>query len=196
MSAALAILLAFSSAPAEGAVSYAVSGEFGLRDYSQTALGFSQSTLAVDEAAGNVLVADKASPGAKVYDPDAGTAPLFTFGAADRPAPDDIAVDQSDGSVYVSEFSRTEFQEVGAVLAVGGTYRLELEGEKTAPIPYDAGEEVVLAALEGLTSIGPGDVDIVFFSPGGVMDLAFKGALAFTNVDQVEVDASGLQDDG
>ena len=93
-----------------------------------------------------------------------------------------------------------EAQRVRVTNALGATYKLRFESEETAPIAAGAparkseGAGSVEAALEGLSAIGAGDVSVL---PGGAQTyssrtylVAFQGALAATDVPQVEAISS------
>jgi len=92
--------------------------------------------------------------------------------------------------------STNELQEV-TVTATGGSFRLRFlvpapdqSSEDTADIPYNASAAQVQAALEGLSSIGSGDIEVSSPNPGGEPGVSggpytveFKGArFADTNV--------------
>jgi hypothetical protein len=103
---------------------------------------------------------------------------------------------------YVSDAdydARDEVQEL-TVRASGGTYQLNLGGVPTAPIAYNASAATVQSALEALSSVGAGNVS-VSGGPGDALGdtpyaIAFQGALADTDVEQLFADPSGLLPSG
>jgi hypothetical protein len=74
-----------------------------------------------------------------------------------------------------------------AIAAQGGTYELHLDGQATAPLPFDASAATVEASLEGLSSIGAGNVEVTGGSSGSgeVFRIVFGGNLAHTDVSQI-----------
>ena len=71
----------------------------------------------------------------------------------------------------------------------GGTFTLTYAGQTTAAIPYNATAAAVLAALEALSNIAPGDVTVTG-AAGGPYTITFTGTLAGTNVTQITATAS------
>ncbi|MDX6634897.1 MAG: hypothetical protein QOF06_1100 [Solirubrobacterales bacterium] len=95
--------------------------------------------------------------------------------------------------------ARSEVQEL-TVRATGGTYQLYLGGIPTDPIAYNASAAAVDSALEGLSSVGAGNVS-VSGGPGDALGdtpytIAFQGTLADTDVEQIFADPTGLQEAG
>ncbi len=93
------------------------------------------------------------------------------------------------------ELGRDEVKTIRPTNAVGGTWRLRLgnDGPWSAELDHDATATEVLAALEGLATIGKDNVVVT----GGPVDradlvLAFTGALGAKDVDRLHVDASKL----
>jgi hypothetical protein len=82
------------------------------------------------------------------------------------------------------------------VKADGGTFTLAFQGETTPPLVYNASAAAVQAALEGLPTIGAGNVEVGDGpgSPSGSnpYSLAFTGALDGTAVTEIGADASEL----
>jgi hypothetical protein len=87
-----------------------------------------------------------------------------------------------------------ELQETTLSGATGGSFKLKFEGQETAPIPYGASAAEVQAALEALPAIGVGNVGVGVRSSG--YGIEFKGALAATDVPQLEADGSALTPGG
>jgi hypothetical protein len=114
----------------------------------------------------------------------------------------DPAFETSCRFEYVSdaEFgARDETQEL-SVRAGGGTFVLYYGGQPTEPIAYNASAGTVEAALEALPNIAPGDV-AVSGGPGDASGtapyaIAFGGALAGQDVEQIFADGSGLTPTG
>jgi sugar lactone lactonase YvrE len=110
-----------------------------------------------------------------------------------------IAADPSDDSLYVAEGNRVmmyssegtpgvnELQRVDAG-ETGGSYTLSFEGQETGSLPREATHAEIQSALEGLSTIGPGNVSVTQ-APGAERPenhlVTFKGALAGTDVGQV-----------
>jgi hypothetical protein len=74
--------------------------------------------------------------------------------------------------------------------ATGGTFTLTFTGQTTGALAYDISNVALLAALEGLSNIAPGDVAIT----GGPGDwvVEFKGAYAGVNVAQMTANVASL----
>ena len=77
--------------------------------------------------------------------------------------------------------------------ATGGTFTLTFDGQTTAPIAFNATAAQVQAALEALSTIGPGNLT----ATGGDVDTArvditFVGTFAGVDVQQLTADASAL----
>ncbi len=75
------------------------------------------------------------------------------------------------------------------VQATAGTFVLAFKGQKTPPLPFNAGGVGVQQALEGLVSIGPSNVEVDTL--GGEYRVRFIGSLA-GNEDLLAVDGAGL----
>lgn len=73
----------------------------------------------------------------------------------------------------------------------GGTYRLGFRGDTTAAIAHNANAAAIVAALEGLDTVGPGDVGVSGTDPGP-FTITFQGGLAGGNVPQLTLDANNL----
>lgn len=65
--------------------------------------------------------------------------------------------------------------------SAGEVFRLNFEGAQTADIAFDAAASVVQTALEGLSTIGAGNV-VVTGAAGGPYTVAFQGTLAGQDV--------------
>ena len=105
--------------------------------------------------------------------------------------PNGIAIDESNGDVYVADMGVDEQQTVSIEGGpTGGSFTLEFEGQQTAPLTV-SGEEPyggqVQAALEQLSTVGNENVSVS--KTGEVAEretvtytVTFKGALASKNV--------------
>lgn len=72
----------------------------------------------------------------------------------------------------------------------GGTFKVTFGGQTTGALQWQVTHANLQTALEGLSSIGTGNVAVTGSKP--VFTLAFQGALARTNVAQVTTDSSLL----
>ncbi len=93
----------------------------------------------------------------------------------------------------------SEQQSVGWTVSFGtvsGTYTLSLSGQTTSPLAWDASAATVQAALEGLSTIGTGNVLVSITSPGGssnrTISLTFRGAKLGVDMAQTTINTSGL----
>ena len=78
-----------------------------------------------------------------------------------------------------------ERQQISLRGTASGTYKLVFEGDETASLAPGAPPGSVEAALEALPAIGAGNVS-VSGAPGGPYTVSFEGALAATDVPQIE----------
>jgi hypothetical protein len=178
--------LLFGAAAAQAVTTYANAGEFG-----RGAL-LHPKKIAVDEATGNVLVADAGSNRVQVYSAGGPSAALVTsFGEGELANANSIAVDQSNGDVYVTSAEENEIQTLEIAHATGGTFTLGFGGQSTAPLPYNANSQTIEAALEGLSTFGAGNV--LIREEGSFDQLAFQGELGGRNLEQLSIDDSGLE---
>lgn len=75
----------------------------------------------------------------------------------------------------------------------GGTFTLTFDGQTTGTIAYNASNATVLAALEALSNVAPGDVTMGGGSlPGSAVTVTFGGAYANTNVSQLTINGASL----
>lgn len=84
-----------------------------------------------------------------------------------------------------------EVQTITLTDATGGTFTLSFGGQTTGNIPYDAYASEVEEALEGLSTIGEGGVD-VSGSAGGPYAVTFMGALGNQDVALITCDGALL----
>ena len=82
--------------------------------------------------------------------------------------------------------------QVVTVTATGGTFTLTYSGQQTGPLPFDLSADVLRGALEALSRIGAGNVD-VSGPTGGPFELRFGGALEGRNIEVVEPDDEALE---
>lgn len=79
----------------------------------------------------------------------------------------------------------------------GGTFTITYDGQTTAALDFDATNAEVLAALEALSNLAPGDIHLeggpVNTSP---LRIIFEGTLKGTNVTQITVDSGSLTGGG
>lgn len=85
-----------------------------------------------------------------------------------------------------------EVQTVGLGAASAGTITITFDGQTTTALAFNASNAAVLAALESLSNINPGDITVTGGPLPGVITLTFTGALAGTNVPEVTVTPTGL----
>jgi hypothetical protein len=119
-----------------------------------------------------------------------------------------IALDSYDDRLYVAKGTKidsynpdgtlgvTEVQRVLPFEAEGGTYKLSFEGVETSPIPYQASHAEVQAALEGLSTVGPGNVSVtegLSIWEGRDHIITFASGLAHTDVKPIGCDTTGLK---
>jgi RHS repeat-associated protein len=107
------------------------------------------------------------------------------------PAPNvAIATTTQGGSV-------NEVQRVGYTngMIFGGTFTITHDGQTTSPIAHNATAATVKSALEGLSSVGSGNVDVVQTQSGTFTyewRITFQGSKAGTNVVQSTIDTTGI----
>lgn len=85
-----------------------------------------------------------------------------------------------------NEIQRIEFQ--GTV--TGGTFKLTFDGETTEDIDYDATSGEVRTALEALSNINSGDVDVEAYE--GLYVVQFTGQYAGQDVPLISVESNSL----
>jgi hypothetical protein len=99
------------------------------------------------------------------------------------------------GGLGVAGHKVNEIERI-AVNASGGTFTISHGGDETGHLPFNASHEEVQNALEGLASIGPGNV-IVIGGPGGEgggtpYTVIFVGSLGEKAITPLTTDHSGL----
>jgi hypothetical protein len=81
--------------------------------------------------------------------------------------------------------------QVVAIAATGGTFTLTYSGQQTDALAFDVSAAGMRAALESLSRIGTGNVEVA--GPGGgPFELRFGGELVGRNVEVVEPDDEQL----
>ncbi len=106
----------------------------------------------------------------------------------------------ADGNVWARETAfRQEKQKLKITAGaedLGGTYILEFNGDKTAPIAWNASASEVEAALGAIPSIGGvANVKVITgFTGGGLVErsIEFEGKFARTDVPPITCDVAGL----
>lgn len=110
--------------------------------------------------------------------------------------------DASDAQIKIDGFPFSTTNEVQTLAIVGGvpaagTFRLNLNGQTTAPIAYNASAADVQAALLGLSGIEEGDIVCTGSDlPAGPIAIAFGGRLAGMDISQITVSDDGSLDAG
>ena len=116
-----------------------------------------------------------------------------------------IAVDPNDDRLYVAEGARLsiynadgsfggldETDLVNPFQATGGSYTLSFEDQETGPIAWDASDAQVRAALEGLSTIGAGNVEVSAGSDAHEHIVSFTDELAYTDLPSLEGNGENL----
>ncbi len=92
-----------------------------------------------------------------------------------------------------NEIQRFAFGTIASpVAAEDGTFTLTYSAQTTSAIAFNDNDAAITAALEALSNIGVGDVDVSTAS--GVTTIEFQGSLANTNVAQITASSSLKQD--
>lgn len=94
------------------------------------------------------------------------------------------------GTNIVADGKSNETQSVTVTGSpTGGTFTLTYAGQTTSGIAYNASAATVRSALEALSTVGYGNVDV---TGSGPYTVTFRGDLAGTNVAQMTASGSGL----
>lgn len=87
--------------------------------------------------------------------------------------------------------TQSEVQKLVLEHATGGTFKLAFKGQETAAIAFNATTTVVKEKLEGLSTIGSGNVSVTG-TAGAFYTITFAGTLASTDEPVITVDGSAL----
>ena len=93
------------------------------------------------------------------------------------------------GSPAINAGSTVPEIQAFTVRGTAGTFTLTVGGQTTAPLPYNATASDISTALNGLSTVGPGSVDVQ--ANGGTFTLFYQGALANTNVPDLSASGTG-----
>jgi hypothetical protein len=85
-----------------------------------------------------------------------------------------------------------EIQTISLGAATAGTVTLTLNGQSTAPIPYNATAAQIQAALEALSNVNPGDVVVSGGPWPAVVTITFGGQYASADVPAITGVGTGL----
>jgi hypothetical protein len=99
----------------------------------------------------------------------------------------------ADGAV--KDTGTDEVQKVTLAKATGGSFTLKFSGKTTGDIAYNATAKAVREALEALSNIEPGDVEVTG-SNGGPFTVTFGGQYVDTNVATLEASGAKLEGEG
>tara|TARA_R110002095_G_scaffold152237_4_gene132172 strand:- start:156276 stop:173423 length:17148 start_codon:yes stop_codon:yes gene_type:complete len=187
--------IAFPSVPGGGTFTLDFAGSTNgpvTLDFDATAAEVQEALESLDSiGAGNVLVTGSVSA--------TGFSIEFIGDFRADPAGSLIVLDES-GLLAASALVTTttegtsinEVQEVSISGApTGGSFTLTFDGETTGAIAHNASAALIIAALEALGNINPGDVFVRGDALSG-FEIEFVGILAKINVPLVMADASGL----
>ncbi len=109
-----------------------------------------------------------------------------------------IAVDSFDDALYVAEGDHVSayVHEMQTLLleneVTGGSFKLKFGGQETPSLPYNATAAEVQAALEALSSIEPGNVEVAEHPSTLSWTVFFTGKFAYTDVAEIGRDYSLL----
>ncbi len=134
----------------------------------------SPQAIAVDPDTGNVYVSDAGNNRVNEYTGTGAFVRSFGWDVVKAGDPGDVP-------------GTNEVQTVSLDPGVDGEFMLDFDGLQTPPIAAGAAAAAVQSALEGLTTIDPGDVG-VSGPPGGPWTVTFTGDLAERDVPQLSVD--------
>lgn len=110
--------------------------------------------------------------------------------------PGDLAFDPAGNLYALEEGQSTSERQIVTVDATGGSYTLSFEGQTTDPLPHSADAATVQKALEGLPTIGSGNVEVSNSGGGGIRRrVEFRNALAATDVPELACEGSSLSGD-
>ena len=119
---------------------------------------------------------------------------LFAVQDDDDPVTDSSGAMAGVGATALVSGSKGPVDEVQTLSITGaqsGTFTISFRSEETEPLQLDAEAADIQTALEGLSTIGYGNVE-VSGDAGGPWQIAFTGDLAGANLELLTVDATGL----
>lgn len=181
-------VITFSSPPAGGTFTISFNGQ------TTAAIAYNAADTAVLsalEALSNIAVGDVSVTKTLV-----GTMPfwevtfLVNLGATDQPmmTVDATSITGGPADVVLSSEGYAGTNEVQQIELTygpdGGTFTLTYSGQTTASIAWNADPSIIRAALEALSNLSDGDVD-VSGPPAGPYVVTFIGTKAYTNVAQM-----------
>lgn len=110
--------------------------------------------------------------------------------------PDDTLLTAPAPAVEITEVTTggagvNEVQRIAVLNATGGTFTLTFDGKTTSSIAFDADAAALESALEGLESIGAGNVGVTADDDGSFL-VEFKGSLEETDVSLITANAGSL----
>ena len=110
---------------------------------------------------------------------------------------DKVYVSATDATFADANAGAREKQTVtfGGAAATGGTFTLTFNGQTTSAIAYNATAAAVEAALEALSTIGQGNVQVTG-NAGGPYTVEFVGQLANQNVPAMTIDVTSITNGG
>lgn len=113
-----------------------------------------------------------------------------------------VSVDGNPSAVFqnneeaVLETAYNEIQTISfSALPASGTWKLTFDGQETTALAHNANAAAILAALEALSNIAPGDVTVAGDYVAGFI-ITFLATYAATDVDMLEVSENTLEDSG
>jgi len=90
-------------------------------------------------------------------------------------------------------YTEYEMQSIGFTFPpTGGTFTLTFQGQTTAPLPFNATAAQVEDALEDLSTIGAGNIEVIDTTGGARYFCTFKGPFAGTAVPMMSIDGGSL----
>lgn len=176
-------------------------GSFGSPGSAQGELNTPQR-VAVDDASGNVLIADSANARVQVFSPSGAAASYLTEFSTGLTSPYGIAVDQSDGSVYISDPGAgaiVKFATDGQptpTYTVDNTFTSPASGSATGDVGSFSAPLAVDPTTHDLLVADPANGLISRYTSSGVFVRSFNGSTssggAFTGLEDVSTDGSTI----
>ncbi len=114
-----------------------------------------------------------------------------------------LVADDTINNGTVGGLEKAEVQIINLTNATGGTYTLTFSGQTTAALAWNASALTVRQALEALSNIAPGDVEVFNGDANGstatsrhILAVKFEGAYEDTNVAALTIDTTNLTGGG